>query len=178
MARSKLRIATLFDLELLVRHRRGMWAEISDFTEDELDAADRAYRRWARTRLTSGRLVGFIVETTRGEPIASGCLWIMPVQPRPMWSRLTAPYLMSMYTEPAHRGKGHATRILQEAVRRARARGYDMVLLHASQFGRGICERGGFKRTREMRLVLRPREATKVPRRPRSKRRLSHSPRR
>lgn len=129
-----------------------MWEEIAEFTPADLDAADRRYRQWARPRLGSGNLVGFIVETERGEPAASGCIWMMPVQPRPGWNSTKAPYLMSMYTEPRHRGEGHATRIVREALRWARSRGCDATLLHASHFGERIYLREGFTWTREMRL--------------------------
>jgi len=62
---------------------------------------------------------------------------------------------MSMFTEPAHRGKGHASRIVREAVRWARAHGYDAITLHASDYGESIYRREGFTRTMEMRLRLR-----------------------
>lgn len=155
VARTRIREATLDDLGLLVRHRRGMWADISDFTKAELDAADPVYRRWARGRLRSGALVGFVVETARGEAVASSCLWLMPTQPRPGRRGTVAPYLLSMYTEPAHRGRGYATRIVREAISWAKARGYDTMLLHASRFGERIYVEEGFRRTTEMRLRLR-----------------------
>ncbi len=154
MVRTRLRRATLDDLDLLVRHRRGMWEEILEAPRRELDAADRAYRRWARARLVSKELIGFIVETTRGEPVASGCVWLMPAQPRPLWKGTVSPYLMSMYTEKDHRGEGHGTRITQEAIRWSRARGYTTLLLHASKLGKPIYLRMGFVEGNEMRLRL------------------------
>jgi GNAT superfamily N-acetyltransferase len=162
-----LRAATLQDLDVLVRHRRGMWDEISDLTAEELDSADRVYRRWARTRMKSGSLVGFVVETSRHEPAASGCLWLMPMQPRPRSKGTVVPYLMSMYTEPAHRGNRLATRIVREAVRWSKDHGYSVVFLHASPHGAGLYTRAGFRRTREMilRLVPASRRTKKGPRR-------------
>lgn len=156
VARARLRFSNLGDLDLLVRHRRGMWEEIVGLAEDRLEAGDRAFRRWARTRLRSGTLVGFIVESTAGEALASGCLWLMPTQPRPTGSGTVAPYLMSMYTEPAHRGEGHGTRIVRAAIRWSRERGHGMVLLHASTASERLYSKEGFGRTREMRLSLHP----------------------
>jgi len=153
VARIRVRLATLDDLDLLVRHRRGMWEAIADLPEDLLDAADPAYRRWARTRMQSGRLVGFIVEDARG-PVASGCVWLMPVQPRPHGIGTTSAYVLSMFTEPGHRGKGHATRVVSAAIGWAKARGIGTILLHASRFGEPIYRRFGFERTTEMRLRL------------------------
>lgn len=127
-----------------------------DVPKPDMDAADRVYRRWARRHMESGRLVGWIVEDASGTALASGCLWLAPQQPRPTWTGVVAPYLMSMYTEPAHRGRGYATRIVRESVRWARRNGYSVVLLHASKFGRGIYRREGFHQGHEMRLRLRP----------------------
>lgn len=151
---ARVRLATANDLDLLVRHRRGMWVDIAHFTEEQLDAGDRAYRRWVRPRLRSGTLVGFILETPRGEAVASGCLWMTPRQPRPMVGNLFVPYLLSMFTEPAHRGQRYASRIVREAVRWVRTKGYDAVTLHASDYGESIYRREGFRRTSEMRLRL------------------------
>src|SRR5436309_3306126 len=82
MVRASVRRATLEDLDILVRHRRGMWKDIAQIPKADLDVADRVYRRWARSQMNSNRLEAFIVETG-GEPIASGCVWLMHVQPRP-----------------------------------------------------------------------------------------------
>ena len=150
----RLRQATLADLDVLVRHRRRMWAAIDEVPETELDHADRAYRRWLRSRLRSGRVVGFIEETPSGFVTASGCVWIMPSQPRPMWRGTQVPYLMSMFTEPDHRGHGLATQIVRAAIRWSRSRGFGHLVLHASEFGKPVYTRMGFKRTREMRIDL------------------------
>lgn len=134
-----------------------MWREISDHTEAELEAADRVYRRWARQRLGSGTLVGWVAEAPGGQVVAGGCAWLRENQPRPGWDDQVVPYLLSMYTEPAFRGKRLASRIVREAVRWAKKEGYARMTLHASNFGRDVYEHAGFKPTTEMRLRLRPR---------------------
>ena len=48
VVRDRVRQATLADLDLLVRHRRGMWNAIAKIPTADLDAADRIYGRWAR----------------------------------------------------------------------------------------------------------------------------------
>ena len=71
VVRGTVRQATLEDLELLVRHRRGMWKAIAHIPKADLDAADGVYRRWARTQMKSNRFTGFIVDVgdEAGEPI-------------------------------------------------------------------------------------------------------------
>ena len=105
MVRASVRLATVADLNLLVRHRRSMFESIATFPGRDLDAADTVYRRWARTRLRTGHLAGFIVELA-GVPVASGCAWIMDVQPHPGRPGTDVVYLLSMFTEPGHRGEG------------------------------------------------------------------------
>ena len=153
MPRTTVRIATVEDLDLLVRHRRSMWEAIAEIPAQDHDVADRVYRRWARARMRSGRFVGLIVEVA-GKVVASGCVWLMDVQPRPGKRGTTAAYLLSMFTEQGHRGEGHATRIVRAAIRWAKARDIPVVTLHASDFGEPVYRRLGFERTREMRLPL------------------------
>lgn len=152
----RVRRATLKDLDLLVLHRRKMWQDIGGRTRKQLDAADPVYRRWARQRLKSGKLVGWIVEV-KGTPAASGCVWVQEAQPRPAWKGAKQAYLLSVYTAPEHRGKGFASRITGEAVRWSKAAGLDRMTLHASDEGRGLYLRLGFEATREMRRLLKAR---------------------
>jgi len=173
-----IRQATLRDLDVLVHQRREMWREIGDHTDAELDAADRVYRPWASQRLRSGTLVGWVAENRDRTVVAGGCVWLQEIQPRPGREDKVQPYLLSMYTEPDARGKGLASRIVREALRWARARGYARMALHASDFGRRVYERAGFTRTWEMRYRLRPRAASRAPARPRATRRSSAASRR
>ena len=168
MVRGTVRRATLEDLGLLVSHRREMWKAIARIPKADLVAADRMYRRWARTQMKSNRFAGFIVDVG-GRPVASGCVWIMQVQPRPNWRGTDTAYLLSMFTEPGHRGRGYGARIVREAIRYAKARGIDVMLLHASPFGEPIYTRLGFERTTEMRLFLGSRKRRRVRIRPSGK---------
>src|SRR2546428_2656067 len=107
MVRGTIRRLTLLDLGLLVRHRRGMWKDIAQFSKADLDAADRAYRGWAGTQMRANRFAGFIVDIG-GQPVARGGGWVMQVPPRPHWGRTEAAHPLSLYTAHAHRGQGHA----------------------------------------------------------------------
>jgi len=170
--RVEYRRTTLDDLELLVDHRHRMWSDIAHHTEPEISEHDPHYRVWARSRLKSGELVGIVAQTMEGEPVASGCVWYRPDQPRPKLSSLVSPYILSMYTEPAWRGRGIATRIVKELLQEIRRAGYPNAELHASRFGRHVYGRLGFDRTWEMRVWLDRRVGPKkVPASPRGKKR-------
>ena len=162
MPKLKIYRATLRDLETLIAHRRGMWLDMGYKEkkegykrENELKAADQVYRRWAKERLKTGELIGFIVEAD-GKLAGSGCIWLRPRQPKPGNTKGVQPYLLSMYTEHAYRGKGVATKIVREAVRWAKAKGFPQMTLHASTMGKSIYEKLGFKQTWEMRVELKP----------------------
>jgi GNAT superfamily N-acetyltransferase len=152
-SRPMVRAVKLDDLDVLVRHRRGMWTDMRLFTEAQLNAADPVYRRWARARLKSGDLVGWLVEV-KGEAVASACVWNQPIQPRPGWPSGRQPYLLSMYTEPRYRGRGFAKRIVRAATAWARKQGYPRFTLHASTMGRRVYEPLGWERTWEMKIDL------------------------
>src|SRR5436309_1136920 len=100
-----------------------MFEDMGHADEAELRRADAAYRRWARARMRSGTLVAFVAEE-RGVPIASGCVWMKPVQPRPGYVRGAEPYLLSMHTDAEHRGKGAASRIVRAAISFAKKERY------------------------------------------------------
>ena len=149
-----LRKASTSDLKVLVEHRHRMWVELWKPSPRQMAMHDRSYRRWLLPRLRSGELVALVIEGPAHRVLASGGIWFRPDQPRPGLTQLTVPYLLSMYTEPEHRGRGFAGRIVHEAVRLCRQRGFLRVLLHAAPLGRRVYREAGFKRTWEMRLDL------------------------
>jgi GNAT superfamily N-acetyltransferase len=131
-----------------------MWQDIGIGEQSSLDEADRDYRKWAKSALENGSLVGWIVETPERIIAGGGCLWLRPEQPRPDLKELAVPYLLSMFTEPEFRRKRVASRIVEEAIEWCKRNGYRRVLLHASKKGRGLYRKYGFTRTWEMRLEL------------------------
>jgi GNAT superfamily N-acetyltransferase len=145
------RLATVDDLPLLIRHRRGMLEDMGRYPAEDFDQHDRDYEPWARERFVNGQLVGFIVEEA-GRIVASGCLWLKERQPVPGFSGGRVPYLMSVFTERDCRNQGHGAALTKAALEWARARNYPLVALHASTAGRSTYEKLGFQRTWEMQL--------------------------
>jgi GNAT superfamily N-acetyltransferase len=154
----KVRRATLKDLPELVHQRRAMWEDLGVKGKAEHDRADQIYGRWIRSRMKNERLVGWIAAKRDGTVAGGGCVWLQEVQPRPHRKGTLQPYLLSMYTEPEFRGKGVASKIVEAAIDWTRKQGYERLQLHASEMGRGVYKRLGFKRTWEMRFnINRPR---------------------
>jgi GNAT superfamily N-acetyltransferase len=148
-----LRPARPADLDLLVRHRRGMWEDMGQVERGVPDPSEANYRAWLEPRLASGEVVGWVA----GDGIASGLLWFQECQPRPRVPGGTVPYLLSVYVDPAHRRHGLARSITEAAIAAARAAGHPRLALHASEAGRPVYEKLGFVAAPEMWLHLRGR---------------------
>ncbi len=148
------RRATLRDLDTLVHQRRAMWGDLGIKDKSMHEKGDREYRHWARTRLKAGKLLAWVVENRVGRVAGGGCLWLQPVQPRPHRAAMFQPYLLSMYTEPGFRRRGVASLVIQAGIDWCGKNGYERLMLHASDMGRKVYGRFGFKRTWEMRLDL------------------------
>jgi GNAT superfamily N-acetyltransferase len=147
----EIRRATTRDLRVLVDHRHTMFEEMAHPTEDELEVLDASYDKWARDMMKRGLFHGYIVTTAKkGEPAASGCVWLREVQPSPGRPAGFIPYILSVYTRPEFRRNGLASMIMKEAMGWAREEGYPMVLLHASKTGKKVYTKLGWKRTTEM----------------------------
>jgi GNAT superfamily N-acetyltransferase len=152
--RFRLKRASVDDLEVLVKHRECMWRDIHDDPDDKISLSSRLYRSWLRRKLKSGRVIAYIVANEKGKPVASGCIWLQASLPAPRRLRPLTPYIMSMYTASSYRKKGLATMVINEIINWCREQKYSQVRLHASDFGRPLYEKLGFKPTSEMRLEL------------------------
>ena len=142
------------DLDALVHQRRAMWMDLGIKGKARHAKADRAYRRWAENQLRKRQLMAWVVEAGDGRIAGGGCLWLQPVQPSPRRSGTLQPYLLSMYTEPEFRGHGVASMVVSYAIAWCKRKGYKRLQLHASEMGRNVYRRFGFKRTWEMRLNI------------------------
>jgi len=154
MQEYRFRRASIRDLRTLVHHRRAMLAEMKPATQGELAAVDRAYTRFVRREMQARRLRCYVVETRKGKIVAGGAIWLRETPPRVSFPGGSIPYLMSLYTEPAYRGKGLATLIVKECMKWSRDREYPWMTLHASAAGKGLYERLGWEPTTEMRYRI------------------------
>jgi len=127
-----------------------MWRDLGARKQRELDRADKVYQRWARSRMNSGTLMGWVAENG-GKILGGGCVWLQPVQPRPGYNLMIQPYLLSMYTEPRSRGLGVASGVVEAALEWCRKNRFLQLRLHASEMGRKVYLKHGFERTWEMR---------------------------
>ncbi len=148
-----LRHATVHDASLITHHRHLMFAANNFATEERLTAMDAVFEPWVRERLADGRYVNIFLEEG-GVVLAGGGIFFGDFPPHFLHLEPCRPYLLNFYSAPEARGRGFAKQILQACVDLCRERGFDVITLHASPFGKPIYEKFGFEQTNEMMLKI------------------------
>lgn len=141
------------DLDIVCRHREEMFRE-SGRDEAVIATMRQPFRDWVEPRLADGSYFGWIA-VSGGEEI--GGLGMMEIDWPPHPSHPTSGkrgYILNVFVEPAHRGKGVATRLMEEAAEEAKRRGLSFAILHATEQGRPLYDRLGWKPTAEMALTI------------------------
>ena len=150
-----LRHATDDDAHLITLHRHRMFADNNFATEERLTAMDANFQPWLLERLADSRYIGLLLEED-GQVLASAGIYFLDFPPHWMDIEPRRAYLLNFYTAPEARGHGHANQLLKACIDLCRQRGIGVVTLHASQYGRPIYEKFGFKPSTEMMLRLTP----------------------
>ena len=148
-----IRLGTLDDLEVVVRHRVGMFRDMG-IPEEKLAAIEPASRAYFQQAIVSRHYLPFLAETGDRRVIAGGGIVILHWPGSPLDPRDSRAMILNMYTEEEFRRRGIARRIMQAMLDWCRSEGYQTVSLHASQFGRPLYESLGFQPTNELRLTL------------------------
>ncbi len=146
-----IRRETLDDLSLIVHQRRAMFEDMRTGTAKTLDAMDAGVEPWLRAHLAAGNYLAWFAEID-GVVAAGVGLWVMEWPPGPLDPSDRRAYVLNVYTEPAYRGHGLATRLMRTLLTYCREQGFQAVSLHASHFGRPIYDDLGFVNTNEMRF--------------------------
>lgn len=156
--RYRIRRATVRDIPALVRHRVEMFHSMKRLPDRKAAVIADAFRRHLRKAMPLGEYLGWVAES-RGEVVAGA-----GVVPRPLLPRPGAPrggmeaYVLNVFTEPEHRGRGLAKRLMRAVLAWSRSRRAVQVSLHASAMGRPVYKSVGFEpRSGEMRVKLTPR---------------------
>lgn len=152
----RIRRAKTGDVPALVRHRIEMFRSMKILDPTEERAMKAAFRRHLVRAVPSGEYLGWVAEQ-RGAVVAGAGAFLRPLLPRPGAPRGGIEYyVLNVFTEPEHRGRGLSKRLMRAIVAWARGRRAVQVSLHASNMGRPVYEAVGFEpRSGEMRLRLR-----------------------
>ncbi|MBM4331144.1 MAG: GNAT family N-acetyltransferase [Deltaproteobacteria bacterium] len=155
----RIREATDGDIPLLAIHHRKMFEEIWERRGEDIDSSrfaeiEKAYIQKLQLQLQDGSCKAWVIEDEH-RIIASGAISILSFVPTPQDLSSKVGYLHSMYTEKDQRNNHCANRIIKQALHFCKAKGIKRIILNASESGRPIYEKIGFRSAPEtMRLLI------------------------
>ena len=137
------------DVSVLVQHHRRMFEEIWNFRSLELDKQklkemDAAYKNKLDEEITNGICKAWVVKNEM-KIIASGAISIASMVPLPADSSYRVAYIHSVFTEDEYRNQGLAESVTKKILDYCKSKDIYRVLLNASEAGRSIYEKVGFK---------------------------------
>jgi GNAT superfamily N-acetyltransferase len=151
MTSYRVRPATTGDHEILVDHRVRMFQDMGlDF--DPVQLAD-DFRPWLAEMSKNGVYRAWIVEAG-GAVVAGGGFTILPWPPGPRYRGGRVAFVYNVYTEPAHRQRGLARRIMDAMHAWCKAEGITNVALNASRDGQPLYESMGYAVTTSPMMFL------------------------
>ncbi len=155
-----LRQADVSDAPTLARHRTAMFVEMGRLDPCDFDLMARGNESYLLDAMPRGEFVAFVLEI-EGVPVGSGGVQLRTLLPRPSTGRVpltTSPQgiIMGIYTETTYRRKGAAESIMRAIMAWAEAQQIPSLVLHASDAGRPLYEKLGFRQTSEMSYFVGP----------------------
>lgn len=150
----EIRPAKLSEIAILVRHRRLMWQELGRRDEADLELMAAAAKEYFAVAVADGSYRGFLAEHRSGAVLGGGGI-VVSAWPGVLGQRRPQrAMILNMYVEREHRRKGVARALMETMIAWCRQNEFAYVGLHASEQGRELYEKLGFKPTDEMRLEL------------------------
>lgn len=130
-----------------------MFSEMGGDYQSQLDAFEAASRHYFESALRDGSYYG-LIGADGGNIVAGGGVVVAAWPGSPLNFDARRAWILNIYVEPPHRGRGYARHMMQALTAWCRAEGFRSVALHASEEGRPLYEKLGFRATNEMRLKL------------------------
>ena len=138
------RKATVGDIADLAKIRSVFIQEAAGCSETERDKLETANKDYFQSALADDSFVAWIA--LDGDKIAatSGLsFYIVPPSIKNIDGRVA--YIMNMFTFPEYRKQGIGTELFNRIVEEAKIRGYRKIMLNATDMGKPIYEKYGFK---------------------------------
>ena len=142
------RKAGLDDIDALLKLRADFMACFDPLDEKGREALGN-YRGFLLESMPDGSFMQWLAEAD-GEVAATGSISFYRLPPTGRRPNGRAAYIGNMFTYPAHRRQGLATRILRRLAEEAQAAGCGIITLHASDQGRPIYEAFGFAAAKDL----------------------------
>ncbi len=149
------RLATIADIDKLLPLRLGMQQEVNEVSDQDVppEYLDNVRSYFAHA-MNEGKYASSVAEIN-GKLIAAAGLVIYEKPPSLKGKNGRNGYITNVYTLPEHRGQGHAAELLKLLIQHARQNNVDNLGLGATEMGKGVYERVGFKPTRHVALEMR-----------------------
>lgn len=142
------------DLELICRHREAMFRDAGR-GDDVLLPMTENFREWLKPRLLDGAYFGFVMSED-GVSVASVGLMLIDWPPHPLHPEQDKRgYVLNVFVEPSHRGRGLAGELMKRADDEFIRRGVSYAVLHATDKGRPLYQKLGWSGTSEMAKAIR-----------------------
>jgi GNAT superfamily N-acetyltransferase len=138
------RAATLDDAGTLVAHRLAMFAEMGH--QLDVEAVERAFAGWLSREMPAGNYRAWLIEADAAV-VAGGGITVLPWPPGPEYLTGRVAYVYNVYTMPAWRHRGLATRVMETIHGWCRDNGIGLVGLNASAAGQPVYESMGYRAT-------------------------------
>lgn len=151
---SSIRLATLNDIPDLIHLRHLMFEWMGHTDQAILDANDIENKKYFQRAIPDKSFIGWLVYNEKNKAIASGGLVIDHHPPGPSNPSGKIGYIMDISVEPNYRNQGIAKEILKHILMFLKNNNITLVSLHASEMGKSMYEKSGFKPTNEMRLEI------------------------
>ena len=139
------RKASIHDINMLVELRKK---QLADEGMDQNIDIDSELFLFFKNKLDDGSLIQWLAED-KGKVIACGAVIIYDFPPSYVNKTGKRAYIANMYTNKQYRGQGIATKLLTRLVEEVKASGISKIWLGASEMGRPVYKKFGFRETDE-----------------------------
>jgi ribosomal protein S18 acetylase RimI-like enzyme len=152
--RITIRQVRIDDISKLVQLRRIMFEAMGYLDIIQLNAMEKAANEYFASAIPSKEFYGWIAETSEKKAVAAGGLCIDKHPPLPNNLSGKIGYIMNLVTLPSYQRQGIANRILKEIIKSMQEMGIHTLSLHATEVGKPLYQKLGFKDSNEMRCTL------------------------
>jgi GNAT superfamily N-acetyltransferase len=147
-----IRPADTTDIEAIAHHRVMIFQDMGLLPDGEAEALLSATIPWLRDLFAKQEYIGWLVQD-KEEVVAGGGIQLREKGPIPNCCRLGRwGHILNIYVVPAHRRRGLARLIIQQAIHWSKANQLDLLTLTASSEGRPLYEALGFTSSADMQL--------------------------
>ncbi len=136
---------------IVVQHRRSMFRDMGEGTDEQLDRMAEVAGPWLARALADGSYRHWLALDASGRVVGGGGVLLCPWPPNPKDRCIERVVILNVYTEPEFRKRGIARQVMLAILAWVKEQGFRSVNLHASNEGRPLYEKLGFEATNEMR---------------------------